>query len=154
MFESWTGPKFEHPTCNCNICSSFTQRPSQSCLNHSQEPCEWVAADLGILWAEFEQILHLKVGCLNFGPVQGSAIYPTLDGRKLTVVGAPLTPNKQQTITLHWYTIMYVSKEAQQSIVMELTWHGKSKLTFVSENRHFGSIQCAVRNSFHSHKIP
>ena len=36
---------------------------------------EWVDADLGVLWIESEQILHLKVGCLNFGPVQGSAIY-------------------------------------------------------------------------------
>ena len=70
--------KFGHPTFNCNICSSFTQRTSQSCLNHSQEPCEWVDADLGILWVESEQILHLKVGSPNFGPVRGSAIYPTV----------------------------------------------------------------------------
>ena len=68
--------KFGHPTFNCNICSSFTQRTSQLCLNHSQEPCEWVDADLGVLWIESEQILHLKVGCRNFGPVRDSAIYP------------------------------------------------------------------------------
>ena len=30
---------------------------------------------LGVLWIESEQILHLKVGCPNFGSVQGSAIY-------------------------------------------------------------------------------
>ena len=30
------------------------------------------------LWVESEKILHLKVGCLNFGPVRGSAIYPTM----------------------------------------------------------------------------
>ena len=61
MAESRTGPKFGHPTLNCNICSSFTHRTSQLCLNHSQEPCEWVDADLGVLWIESEQILHLKV---------------------------------------------------------------------------------------------
>ena len=77
MAESWTGPKFGHPTFNCNIGSSFTQRTSQSCLDQSQEPCEWVDADLGVLWVESQQILHLKVGCPNFGPARGSAIYPT-----------------------------------------------------------------------------
>ena len=78
MAESQTGLKFGHQTFNCNSCFSFTQRTSQSCLNHSQHPCEWVDADLGVLWVESEQILilQLKVGCPNFGPVQGSAIYP------------------------------------------------------------------------------
>ena len=38
---------------------------------------EWIDADLGVLWVESEQILHFKVGCLNFGPVRGSAIYPS-----------------------------------------------------------------------------
>ena len=80
MTESRTGPKFRHPTFNCNIsCSSFTQRTSP-CLNHSQEPCEWVDVDLGVLWVESEQIgtylLHLKVGCPNFVPFWGSAICP------------------------------------------------------------------------------
>ena len=46
MAESRTGPIFGHIIFNCNICCSFTQRTSQSCLNHSQEPCEWVDADL------------------------------------------------------------------------------------------------------------
>ena len=73
MAESRKGPKFGHPTFNCNICSSFTQRTSQLYLNHSQEPCEWVDADLGVL-IESEQILHLKVDCPNFGPVRGSAM--------------------------------------------------------------------------------
>ena len=31
--------------------------------------CEWVACDLEVLWVEFKQILHLKVGCSDFGPV-------------------------------------------------------------------------------------
>ena len=57
------------------ISASALLRASQLCLNHSQEPYEWVDADLGVLWIESEQILHLKVGCPNFGPVQGSAIY-------------------------------------------------------------------------------
>ena len=34
-------------------------------------------AYLGVLWVESEQILQLKVGCPNFGPVRGLAIYPT-----------------------------------------------------------------------------
>ena len=55
MAESQIGPKFRHPTFNCNTCSSFTQRTSQSCLNHSQEPCERVNADLGVLSVESEQ---------------------------------------------------------------------------------------------------
>ena len=55
MAESRIGPKFRQPTFNCNTCSSFTQRTSQSCLNHSQEPCEWVNADLGVLLVESEQ---------------------------------------------------------------------------------------------------
>ena len=38
-------------------------------------PCEWVDADLGVLWEESEQILHLKIGCPNFGPVRGSATH-------------------------------------------------------------------------------
>ena len=77
MAQSRTGPKFGHSTFNCNICSSFTQRTSQLCLNYSQEPCEWVDADLGVLWIESDQILHWKVGCPNFSPVRGSTIYPT-----------------------------------------------------------------------------
>ena len=35
-----------------------------------------VDADLGVLWIESEQILHLKVGCPNFSPGRGSVIYP------------------------------------------------------------------------------
>ena len=76
MVESWIWLKFRHPTLNCNICSSFTHRTSQLCLIRSQEPCEWVDADLRVLWVNSEQILHLKAGCPNFGPVRGSAIYP------------------------------------------------------------------------------
>ena len=57
----------------CNICSSFTQGTSQSCLKHSQ-----VDNDLEVTWIESELILHnLKVGCPNFGHLRGSAIYHT-----------------------------------------------------------------------------
>ena len=35
-----------------------------------------VDADLAVLRVESEQILHLKVGCLKFSPIQGSVIYP------------------------------------------------------------------------------
>ena len=55
---------------------ALLKEPLQLCLNNSQEPCAWVDADLGVLWIESVQILHLKVGCLNFGPLRGSAIYP------------------------------------------------------------------------------
>ena len=58
------------------MCSSCIQRTSQSCLNHSQEPCEWVDAGLGVLWVESEQLLHLKIGCPIFNPVRGLVIYP------------------------------------------------------------------------------
>ena len=51
--------------------------PNKQTKNHTQEPYEWVDADLGVLWIESEQILHLKVGCPNIVPVRGSAIYPT-----------------------------------------------------------------------------
>ena len=44
-----TGPKFEQPTFNCNICFSVTHKTSRSCLSHAQEPCEWVDADFGVL---------------------------------------------------------------------------------------------------------
>ena len=75
--ESRTGPEFEQPTFNCNICSNFTHITSRACLNHSQEPCEWVDADLGVLWVESGQELHSNVGCSNFGPIRDSAIYST-----------------------------------------------------------------------------
>ena len=39
-------------------------------------PCECFDADLGFLWVEAEQKLHLKVGSLNFGPVQDLTINP------------------------------------------------------------------------------
>ena len=67
MAESKKGPKFKQPTFNGNICSNFTHTISRSCLNHSKEPCEWVDADIRVLWVESEQKLHLKVGCSNFG---------------------------------------------------------------------------------------
>ena len=73
MAESRIGLKFGHPTFNCNICSSFTQRSSQLCLNHSQEPCEWAAVDLGVsmdrIWANiaFESWLVEFYSCPRFG---------------------------------------------------------------------------------------
>ena len=76
MAESRTGPKFGvlDTQLSTAISAPALLRAPQLCLNHSQEPYEWVDADLGVLWIESEQILHLKV-CPNFGPVQGSAIY-------------------------------------------------------------------------------
>ena len=51
------------------ICFNFTHRISRACLNHSQEPYEWVILILGVPWVEPEQKLNLKVGCSNFGLV-------------------------------------------------------------------------------------
>ena len=62
------------------------QRTSPLCLNHSQEPSEWVDADLEFLWVESEQILQLKVDRPNFGPVRGSAIYRTYPVNGLIVI--------------------------------------------------------------------
>ena len=44
----------------------------------SQGFCEWLKHNCEVLWAKLEQILHLKVECPNFGPVQDSAFYPNL----------------------------------------------------------------------------
>ena len=78
MAESRTGPKFGHPPFNCNrYLLQLYSKNLTIVFELSQEPCEWVDADLGVRWVESEQILHLKVGCLSFGPVRGSAIYPT-----------------------------------------------------------------------------
>ena len=71
-------PNLRHPTFNCKICSSFIQRTSQSCLNHSQGPCEWVNADIGVLWASLQnvagfndissgQTLRIRAELRNFG---------------------------------------------------------------------------------------
>ena len=30
---------------------------------------KWVDCDLEVLWVELKQILHLKFGCSDFGPV-------------------------------------------------------------------------------------
>ena len=38
--------------------------------------CEWVDCDLEVLWVELKQILHLKVGCSDFDPVQDRSILP------------------------------------------------------------------------------
>ena len=71
------GQKIKQPSFNCNICFNFIHRTSRSCLNHSQEPCEWIAADLRVLLVESEQKLHLKVGHSNFSPVQDFSHLPT-----------------------------------------------------------------------------
>ena len=54
------------------------------------EPCEWVDADLGVLWIKSEQKLHLKFVCLNFNPVRGSASYP-----RPYVLGRPFQGGRQ-----------------------------------------------------------
>ena len=102
MADSRTGPRLGHPTFNRNIsiCSRFTQRTSESYLNHSREPCEWVDADLGVQWVKAEQILHVKVGCPNFGPVWGSAFYPHYFNMKLTPFWNWLPCNMIHTIPL------------------------------------------------------
>ena len=51
MAESRTGPKFGHLTFDCNICSSFTQRTSQSCLNLWMGWC-WSWGFISGIWAE------------------------------------------------------------------------------------------------------
>ena len=38
----------------------------------------WVDCDLEVLWVEFKQILHLKVGCSYFGPVRDRGSIPYL----------------------------------------------------------------------------
>ena len=35
--------------------------------------CQWVDYDLEVQWVELKQILHLKVGCSDFGT---GAVYP------------------------------------------------------------------------------
>ena len=77
MVESRTGLKFKQSTFNSNSCSNFTHRTSKSCLNHSQEPCRWVDANLGVLWVESEQKLHLKVG-FKFQPRSRFGCLPRL----------------------------------------------------------------------------
>ena len=60
------------------ICSSFTQRTSLLCLNHLQKPCEWVDADLGVLWVESEQIgIAFESWLSEFWPCPSFAFYPT-----------------------------------------------------------------------------
>ena len=66
---SRTGPKSEQPTFKCNICFNSTHRTSRAQSNYSQEPCEWFGHDLQVLLVKLEPILHLKVDCLDFGPV-------------------------------------------------------------------------------------
>ena len=75
MAEYQTGPMFKQPPFNSNICFNYTNRNSRLHLNHSQEPGDWVDADLGFLWVESEQKLHLKVGCSNFSPVRDLDVY-------------------------------------------------------------------------------
>ena len=56
----------------------FSHGTSRSQSTHSQEPCEWFGHDIQVLLVKFEQILHLKVDCSDFGPVRdrGSLPYP------------------------------------------------------------------------------
>ena len=50
--------------------------PSRALSTHSQEPCEWFGHDLKGLLVKLEQILHLKVDCLDFGPVRDRGSLP------------------------------------------------------------------------------
>ena len=52
------GVKFEQPTFSCNISFNVSDGTSRSYLDHSQEPCEWVDADLWI-------VLGLGLGLLS-----------------------------------------------------------------------------------------
>ena len=45
---------------------------------NSHGSCEWFEHECEILCVMLEQILQLKVACLNFGPVRGLAICPTI----------------------------------------------------------------------------
>ena len=38
----------------------------------------WFDCDLEVLWVELKQILHLKVGCSDFGPVKDRGSLPYL----------------------------------------------------------------------------
>ena len=49
---------------------NFTNRTWRSWPNYSQGSCEWVDCGLEVLWVELKQILHLKFGCSDFGPVR------------------------------------------------------------------------------------
>ena len=73
MAESRTGLKFGHTTFKFQL-QYLLQLHSKN-LTITLESCEWVDANLGVLWVESEQILHLIVGCPNFDPVRGLAIY-------------------------------------------------------------------------------
>ena len=56
------------------ICSDSSRRTPKSPSTHSQGSCDWFKHDW---WVKLEQILQLKVRCLNFSPVRDSAIYLT-----------------------------------------------------------------------------
>ena len=75
---SRTEPKSEQPTLKCNICFNFAHRTSGSQSTHSQEPCEWFAHDLQVLLVKLEQMLHLEVDSVDFGPVRDSGSLPYL----------------------------------------------------------------------------
>ena len=77
MAEPRTGPKFGQPTFKCNICSDSIHRTPRSASTRSQGSCEWFKHNCEVPWVKLEQILQLKVGCPNFGPVRDSVIYPT-----------------------------------------------------------------------------
>ena len=77
MAKPVTGPKFGQPTFKCNIGSGSIHRAPRSASTHSQGSCEWFKHDCEFFLVKLEQILQLKVGCLNFGPGQDLAIYPT-----------------------------------------------------------------------------
>ena len=75
MAESRAGLKFKQPTFCLGAYSTY--RTPKSASTHSQGSCAWLKHDLEVLWVTLKQILQLKVGCSNFGPVGGSVAFPT-----------------------------------------------------------------------------
>ena len=69
--------------CGVKICSVNLDRETtfltlpRSASTNSQGSCEWFKQDCEVFWVKLEQILQLKVGCPNLGPVRDLAIYPT-----------------------------------------------------------------------------
>ena len=69
----------QHSNAISAYCLGFysTHRTPKSTSTHSQGSCAWLKHDLEVLWVTLKQILQLKVGCSNFGPLRGSVVYPT-----------------------------------------------------------------------------
>ena len=93
---------------SCNICSNVTNRTWRSWPNHSQGSCEWVDCDLEVLWVELKQILHLKVGCSDFGPVRDRGSLPYVYDVQLPCDASVFIKFKYATSLTHkfcWYCV-------------------------------------------------